>query len=93
METLKSEPMLKSLNARRKIQVERALKDRFYLLQQSGPNTFIVGTDDPKQKYRINIGPQTCSCFRHNQCPHIFFVMLRFVDFIHPFFSNLLIVF
>ncbi|CAD5111777.1 DgyrCDS1050 [Dimorphilus gyrociliatus] len=59
-----------------KKKVEKALKVRFYLLQQRGPNSFLIGGDAPDHKYKVVIGPQSCSCTR-KQCLHILFVMLR----------------
>ncbi|XP_074643836.1 mitogen-activated protein kinase kinase kinase 1-like [Tubulanus polymorphus] len=57
--------------------VEKALRARLYLLQQSGPNSLLIGGDSPDHKFRIIIGPQTCSCGRGPHCIHILFVMLR----------------
>ena len=36
----------------------RARKVKFYLLQQSGSNSFLVAGDEKNQKYKVNIGPQ-----------------------------------
>nr|XP_033813521.1 mitogen-activated protein kinase kinase kinase 1 [Geotrypetes seraphini] len=43
---------------RRVIKVMRA---RLYLLQQIGPNSFLIGGDSPDNKYRVFIGPQSFS--------------------------------
>ena len=56
--------------------VEGVMKARLYLLQQSGPKAFIVGSDDVKRKYKVILGPQSCSCNRAH-CVHVLFVMLR----------------
>ena len=42
--------------ARRK--VEKVMKARLYLLQQTGPNSFLVGGDSPNHKFKVIIGPQ-----------------------------------
>lgn len=60
-----------------KARVRRVQQARLYLLQQTGPNSFLVGGDSPEDKYRIVIGPQTCSCSRGPHCLHLLFVMLR----------------
>jgi len=49
---------------------------KLYLLQQSGSNSFLVA-GEKHQKYKVNIGPQTCSCNRGPGCLHILFIMLR----------------
>lgn len=59
-----------------KKKIEKALKVRFYLLQQRGPNSFLIGGDALDHKYKVVIGPQSCSCTR-KQCLHVLFVMLR----------------
>ena len=38
--------------------VEKAMKVRLYLLQQTGPNSFLIGGDSPNHKFRVMIGPQ-----------------------------------
>ncbi|XP_021916441.1 mitogen-activated protein kinase kinase kinase 1-like isoform X2 [Zootermopsis nevadensis] len=60
-----------------KSRVRRVQQARLYLLQQTGPNSFLVGGDSPEHKYRVVIGPQTCSCGRGPHCLHLLFVMLR----------------
>ncbi|XP_035235474.1 mitogen-activated protein kinase kinase kinase 1-like [Anguilla anguilla] len=57
--------------------VNKVMRARLYLLQQIGPNSFLVGGDSPDNKYRVFIGPQTCSCGRGTFCIHVLFVMLR----------------
>ncbi|KAJ8371601.1 hypothetical protein AAFF_G00306870 [Aldrovandia affinis] len=57
--------------------VNKVMRARLYLLQQIGPNSFLVGGDSPDNKYRVFIGPQTCSCVRGTFCIHVLFVMLR----------------
>jgi mitogen-activated protein kinase kinase kinase 1 len=57
--------------------VERALHARLYLLQQSGPNSFVIGGDSPNHKYKVIIGPQNCNCGKGPFCLHLLFVMLR----------------
>ena len=42
--------------------IEKAQKARLYLLQQSGPNSFLIGGDSPDHKYRVIIGEQV---FKH----------------------------
>jgi len=41
--------------------VEKVMKARLYLLQQTGPNSFLIGGDSPDHKYRVIIGPQVTS--------------------------------
>lgn len=57
--------------------VNKVMRARLYLLQQIGPNCFLIGGDSPDNKYRVFIGPQTCSCGRGTFCIHLLFVMLR----------------
>uniref|UniRef100_A0A672TGX2 Mitogen-activated protein kinase kinase kinase 1 n=1 Tax=Strigops habroptila TaxID=2489341 RepID=A0A672TGX2_STRHB len=57
--------------------VNKVLRTRLYLLQQIGPNSFLIGGDSPDNKYRVFIGPQTCSCGHGMFCVHLLFVMLR----------------
>ncbi|KAL3869798.1 hypothetical protein ACJMK2_042435 [Sinanodonta woodiana] len=57
--------------------IERVQKARLYLLQQMGPNSFLIGGDSPDHKFRVIIGPQTCSCAKGPHCVHVLFVMLR----------------
>ncbi|XP_055648946.1 mitogen-activated protein kinase kinase kinase 1-like [Falco peregrinus] len=57
--------------------VNKVMRARLYLLQQIGPNSFLIGGDSPDNKYRVFIGPQTCSCGRGMFCIHLLFVMLR----------------
>ena len=52
------------------------MKARLYLLSQSGPKAFVVGSDDVQKKYKVILGSQTCSCNKAN-CVHLLFVMLR----------------
>ncbi|CAH1795279.1 unnamed protein product [Owenia fusiformis] len=56
--------------------VEKVRKARLYLLQQMGPNSFLIGGDSPDHKFRVIIGEQTCSCGKAH-CVHVLFVMLR----------------
>ncbi|KAM6293980.1 mitogen-activated protein kinase kinase kinase 1-like [Aegotheles albertisi] len=57
--------------------VNKVMRARLYLLQQIGPNSFLIGGDSPDNKYRVFIGPQTCSCGHGTFCIHLLFVMLR----------------
>ncbi|KAM7148293.1 mitogen-activated protein kinase kinase kinase 1 isoform 1-T1 [Molossus nigricans] len=57
--------------------VNKVMRARLYLLQQIGPNSFLIGGDSPDNKYRVFIGPQNCSCGRGAFCTHLLFVMLR----------------
>ena len=50
---------------------------KLYLLQQSGSNSFLVAGDSAHLKYKVNIGPQTCSCGKGPGCLHLLFIMLR----------------
>ncbi|XP_065640686.1 mitogen-activated protein kinase kinase kinase 1 isoform X2 [Hydra vulgaris] len=60
-----------------KKQVAKVLKARLYLLEQPGPNSFHIGGDSPDHKYKVIIGPQTCTCGKDQFCVHVLFVMLR----------------
>ncbi|CAG0887474.1 unnamed protein product [Darwinula stevensoni] len=57
--------------------IRRAQRARFYLLQRTGPHSFLIGGDLPEHKYKVVIGPQMCSCGHGPYCIHILFVMLR----------------
>lgn len=46
-----------------KKQVPKVLKARLYLLQQPGPNSFLIGGDSPDHKYKVIIGPQVTIVF------------------------------
>lgn len=39
------------------------MRARLYLLQQIGPNSFLIGGDSPDNKYRVFIGPQVENVF------------------------------
>ena len=39
------------------------MRARLYLLQQIGPNSFLIGGDSPDNKYRVFIGPQVENIF------------------------------
>jgi len=43
-----------------KKQVSKVQKARLYLLQQPGPNSFLIGGDSPDHKYKVIVGPQVC---------------------------------
>ncbi|XP_045158733.2 mitogen-activated protein kinase kinase kinase 1-like [Mercenaria mercenaria] len=60
-----------------KKRVERVRRARLYLLQQMGPNSFLIVGDSPEHKFKVIIGPQTCSCGKGPHCVHVLFVMLR----------------
>ncbi|XP_033109316.1 mitogen-activated protein kinase kinase kinase 1-like isoform X2 [Anneissia japonica] len=60
-----------------KKRVEKALHARLYLLHQIGPKCFLIGGDSPDHKYKVVVGPQTCSCNKGQFCVHVLFVMLR----------------
>ena len=72
--------------------IGEALNLQIYLLQQCGPNSFLVGVDNEysnpsnaasvstsptHQKFKVFIGPQVCSCGRSPACPHLIFIMHR----------------
>lgn len=54
-----------------------ASKERLYFLQQCGPNAFMVGTETPKIKFRVILGPQTCSCKAAGPCNHLLFILTK----------------
>lgn len=60
-----------------KKRVERVRRARLYLLQQMGPNSFLIVGDSPEHKFRVIIGTQSCSCAKGPHCVHVLFVMLR----------------
>ena len=41
-----------------KNRIEKVQRARLYLLQQNGPNSFLIGGDSPDHKFRVIIGPQ-----------------------------------
>jgi mitogen-activated protein kinase kinase kinase 1 len=43
--------------------IERVQRARLYLLQQTGPNSFLIGGDSPDHKFRVIIGPQVSGQF------------------------------
>ncbi|KAJ8306219.1 hypothetical protein KUTeg_016764 [Tegillarca granosa] len=49
------------ITKKRIVKVQRA---RLYLLQQTGPNSFLIGGDSPDHKFRVIIGPQVENLFR-----------------------------
>ncbi|XP_076353116.1 uncharacterized protein LOC143248561 [Tachypleus tridentatus] len=57
--------------------ISKAKRARLYLLNQPGPHSFLVAGDSPEHKYKVIIGPQSCSCGRGPHCIHILFIMLR----------------
>ncbi|XP_064624715.1 mitogen-activated protein kinase kinase kinase 1-like isoform X2 [Lineus longissimus] len=69
------DPVLNSDAAKKR--VNKALKARLYLLQQIGPNSLQIGGDSPSHKFKVIIGPQSCSCGKGPHCIHLLFVMLR----------------
>ncbi|XP_066914718.1 mitogen-activated protein kinase kinase kinase 1-like isoform X2 [Clytia hemisphaerica] len=71
------DPQLEADMNRVKKQVPKVQKARLYLLQQPGPNSFLIGGDSPDHKYKVIVGPQTCTCGKDPFCIHILFVMLR----------------
>ena len=46
-----------------KKRIERVQRARLYLLQQTGPNSFLIGGDSPDHKFRVIIGPQASQTF------------------------------
>ena len=44
-----------------KKRIERVQRARLYLLQQTGPNSFLIGGDSPDHKFRVIIGEQVNS--------------------------------
>lgn len=56
--------------------VKRALTVPMYLLRTNGPSAFVVCSNSLDEKYRVHIGPQTCTCQRES-CLHLLFVMVR----------------
>eukprot|EP00164_Ancoracysta_twista_P001299 GFYU01001700.1.p1 GENE.GFYU01001700.1~~GFYU01001700.1.p1 ORF type:complete len:998 (-),score=251.90 GFYU01001700.1:110-3103(-) len=60
-----------------RLRAQKALKAQLYLLRQSGPNAFTVRGATAQDKFRVNIGPQTCTCGRRGTCIHTLFVMVR----------------
>jgi hypothetical protein len=59
--------------------------ERLYFLQQCGPNAFLVGTDTPKQRFRVILGPQTCSCKAIGPCSHMLFILTKCVKLVGLF--------
>ncbi|XP_043192717.1 mitogen-activated protein kinase kinase kinase 1-like isoform X2 [Amphibalanus amphitrite] len=57
--------------------LRRLDRAKLYLLEQPGPHSFLLATDTPGHKYRVTLGPQSCSCSRSPLCVHLLFVMVR----------------
>ena len=63
--------------AKMKKTVQKAMRARLYLLNQSGPLTFLVGGDSPEHKYRVTIGKQVRSNFsRKLNAPYFCFCLV-----------------
>ncbi|XP_062507494.1 mitogen-activated protein kinase kinase kinase 1-like isoform X2 [Corticium candelabrum] len=75
--TTHSQTTTSAIESDRRKRVEKASRARFYLLHKTGPTAFTVAGDSPEHKYKVMIGPQTCSCSRGLHCVHLLFVMLR----------------
>ncbi|CAG0883425.1 unnamed protein product [Cyprideis torosa] len=57
--------------------IHNAQSARFYLVSRPGPTSFAVAGDLPdQQKFKVNIGPQSCSCGKPH-CVHLLFILLR----------------
>ena len=52
------DPIIEADMNRVKKQVPKVQKARLYLLQQPGPNSFLIGGDSPDHKYKVIVGPQ-----------------------------------
>lgn len=52
------DPIVEADMNRVKKQVPKVQKARLYLLQQPGPNSFLIGGDSPDHKYKVIVGPQ-----------------------------------
>ncbi|XP_077499152.1 mitogen-activated protein kinase kinase kinase 1-like isoform X2 [Amblyomma americanum] len=68
-------PELAEAIRRRVLQVRRGV--RLYLLYQPGPHSFLIAADQPDHRFKVVLGPQTCSCGKGPHCVHLLFVMLR----------------
>ncbi|XP_037556995.1 mitogen-activated protein kinase kinase kinase 1-like isoform X2 [Dermacentor silvarum] len=68
-------PELAEAIRRRVLQVRRGV--RLYLLYQPGPRSFLIAADQPDHRFKVVLGPQTCSCGKGPHCVHLLFVMLR----------------
>lgn len=64
-----------------KRKVEKAMRARLYLLQQTGPNSFLIGGDSPDHKFRVMIGPQV-SCSRERKIIIVKMIMMMSISII-----------
>ncbi|ETP54022.1 hypothetical protein F442_01137 [Phytophthora nicotianae P10297] len=58
--------------------IEQTLNTTMYLVQTTGPTSYVIQEQNCDKKYKVLIGPlQTCSCGTADICIHILFVMLK----------------
>ncbi|KAE9018826.1 hypothetical protein PF005_g9340 [Phytophthora fragariae] len=58
--------------------IEQTLSTTMYLVQTTGPTSYVVQEQNCEKKHKVLIGSlQTCSCGTADICIHILFVMLK----------------
>ncbi|EEY61543.1 uncharacterized protein PITG_01859 [Phytophthora infestans T30-4] len=58
--------------------IEQTLNTTMYLVQTTGPTSYVIQEQNCDKKYKVLIGSiQTCSCGTADICIHILFVMLK----------------
>ncbi|KAG7401139.1 hypothetical protein PHYBOEH_002697 [Phytophthora boehmeriae] len=58
--------------------IEHTLTSTMYLVQTSGPTSYVIQEQNSEKKHRVLIGAmQSCSCGTADICTHILFVMLK----------------
>ncbi|RLN60185.1 hypothetical protein BBJ29_001433 [Phytophthora kernoviae] len=58
--------------------IEQTLASTMYLVQTTGPTSYVIQEQNSEKKHRVLIGSmQTCSCGTADICTHILFVMLK----------------
>ncbi|KAG3195155.1 hypothetical protein PC128_g8704 [Phytophthora cactorum] len=60
------------------VRIEQTLNTTMYLMQTTGPTSYVIQEQNCDKKHKVLIGPlQTCSCGTADICIHILFVMLK----------------
>ncbi|KAJ0403593.1 hypothetical protein ATCC90586_007862 [Pythium insidiosum] len=61
-----------------KTRIEETLATTMYLVQTTGPTSYVIQEQNSDRKHKVLIGSlQTCSCGDSDVCIHILFVMLK----------------
>uniref|UniRef100_K3WLS0 SWIM-type domain-containing protein n=1 Tax=Globisporangium ultimum (strain ATCC 200006 / CBS 805.95 / DAOM BR144) TaxID=431595 RepID=K3WLS0_GLOUD len=61
-----------------RMRIEQTLATTMYLVQTTGPTSYVIQEQNNETKHKILIGSlQNCSCGDRDVCVHILFVMLK----------------